>query len=86
MDRATIKQKLLEILEGIVGNLVSVEESTNLQDDLNLDSLDIATMAIEVQTEFKVDLKDAALKKLVLVKDLIDLIQSEIPTNQHRAA
>jgi acyl carrier protein len=80
MDRALIKQKLAEILERSVNDEVcAVEESMNLQTDLSLDSVDVVTIAIEVQTEFKVDLKAAELMKLVYVKDLIDLIQSKIP-------
>ena len=80
MDRALIKQKLAEILECSVNDEVcAVEESMNLQTDLSLDSVDVVTIAIEVQTEFKVDLKAAELMKLVYVKDLIDLIQSKIP-------
>ena len=80
MDRALIKQKLAEILELSVNDSVSaVEESMNLQTDLSLDSVDVVTIAIEVQTEFKIDLKAAELMKLVQVKDLIDLIQSKIP-------
>jgi acyl carrier protein len=87
MDRAVIKQKLAEILERSVGdNVGPVEETMNLQTDLSLDSVDIVTMAIEVQTEFKVDLKAAELMKLVYVKDLIDLIQCKLPPTQQLAA
>ena len=87
MDRAIIKQKLLEILERSVNEPVgAIEETMNLQSDLSLDSVDVVTMAIEVQAEFKIDLKAAELMKVVLVKDLIDLIQSKVPSSQTRAA
>ena len=86
MDRALIKQKLAEILERSVNDeMGAVEESMNLQTDLSLDSVDVVTIAIEVQTEFKVDLKAAELMKLVYVKDLIDLIQSKIPVKTKAA-
>ena len=86
MDRALIKQKLAEILERSVNDEVcAFEESMNLQTDLSLDSVDVVTIAIEVQTEFKVDLKAAELMKLVYVKDLIDLIQSKIPAKTKAA-
>jgi acyl carrier protein len=87
MDRTAILKKLGEILERSVGEPVCVlEESTKLQEDLSLDSVDVVTMAIEVQSEFKVDLKAAELSKLLLVKDLIDLIQSKISPGQVLAA
>jgi acyl carrier protein len=87
MERAVIKQKLAEILERSVGDSVcAIEESMNLQNDLSLDSVDVVTLAIEVQSEFKIDLKAADLMKLVQVKDLIDLIQSKITTSRTQAA
>lgn len=87
MNRAMIKQKLTEILERSVGDAVgAIEESMKLQDDLSLDSVDVVTMAIEVQSEFQVDLKAAELMKLVRIKDLIDLIQTKLATSLTRAA
>jgi acyl carrier protein len=87
MDRTIIKQKLTDILERSLADPVSViEESMNLQTDLSLDSVDVVTMAIEIQTEFKIDLKAAELMKLVLVKDLLDLIASKVAPTQTKAA
>ena len=58
MDRTTLKAKLLEIFERCVGDPVgSIEESANLKTDLNLDSIDFVSMAIEVQSEFDIELK-----------------------------
>ena len=87
MDRLVIKQKLTDILERSINDPVGViEESMNLQTDLSLDSVDVVTMAIEIQTEFKVDLKAADLMKLVTVKDLIDLIESKVAPTRTQAA
>jgi acyl carrier protein len=87
MDRNLIKQKLTDILERSVSEPVGViEESMNLQTDLSLDSVDVVTMAIEIQTEFKIDLKAAELMTLVAVKDLIDLIEKKVAPNRTQAA
>jgi acyl carrier protein len=87
MDRTVIKQKLTDILERSLSDPVGViEESMNLQTDLSLDSVDVVTMAIEIQTEFRIDLKAAELMKLVLVKDLIDLIESKVSPSRTQAA
>jgi acyl carrier protein len=87
MDRSIIKQKLTDILERSVSEPVAnIEESMNLQTDLSLDSVDVVTMAIEIQTEFKIDLKAAELMKLVLVKDLLDLIESKVSPSRSQAA
>ena len=87
MDRTTIKNRLAEIVEHNVGELkCAIEETTNLQTDLSLDSVDVVTLAIEIQSEFKIDLKSQELMKIVVVKDLIDLIESKVATNRARAA
>ena len=87
MDRATIKQKLLEIMEQSVGEPVgAVEESMNLKEDLKLDSIDFVSMAIAAQGEFDIELKTQELIDVVQVKDLLDLIQRKVAANHHRAA
>jgi acyl carrier protein len=87
MERNLIKSTLAEIFERSTGESVcNIEESMNLKTDLSLDSIDVVTVAIEVQCEFKIELKTAELMKLVLVKDLIDLIQSKATPAQSRAA
>jgi acyl carrier protein len=87
MDRAALLKSLVDILERSVGEPVAaVNESMRLQDDLGLDSIDVVSMAIEVQSEFNIDLKTEELKQLVVVKDLLDLMQAKIAANQTRAA
>jgi acyl carrier protein len=87
MERAVIQQKLQEIMERSVGDSIgAIDETKNLQTDLRLDSMDVVTMAIEIESEFRIELKAAELSKLVLVKDLIDLIVSKIPSSQAQAA
>ena len=87
MERSAIKKSLADILERSVGEPVcAIEESMNLKDDLRLDSIDVVTMAIEIQSEFKIDLKTPELMRLVTVKDLLDLIQLKIAPTQTQAA
>ncbi len=87
MDRAVIHQKLQEIMERSVGDSIgAIDESMNLQTDLNLDSMDVVSMAIEIESEFRIELKAPELSKLVLVKDLLDLVASKIPQSRAQAA
>jgi acyl carrier protein len=79
MDRNAITKALVDIMERSTGETVAVlEESMNLKDDLHLDSLDFVTMAIEVQSEFNVELHSSEFPNVVLVSDLIDLIQRKL--------
>jgi acyl carrier protein len=87
MEREKIQKTLADILERTVGEApCAVEEAMNLKDDLRLDSIDVVTMAIEIQSEFRIDLKTPELMRLVTVKDLIDLIQIKIAPEQSQAA
>ena len=87
MDRAAIKQKLQEILERSVGDSTgAIDESLGLQSDLKLDSVDVVSMAIEIESEFRIDLKATELMKLVTVKDLLDLIESKLTSGKKEAA
>ena len=87
MDRVTLKKTLMDIFERCVGEpMGAIEETMTLKDDLHLDSIDVVSMAIEVQSEFDIDLKTAELTGVVTVKDLLDLIQSKLPSPETRAA
>ena len=87
MDRTAIKDKLAQIVEHNVGELkCAIDETTNLQTDLSLDSVDVVTLAIEIQSEFRIDLRSEELMKIIVVKDLIDVIESKLAAKQAKAA
>jgi len=87
MDRVAIKKSLTDILEHTIGeSFEGIQETTSLFVDLGLDSLDMASMAIEVQAEFKIELKTDELRSIVHVGDLLDLIQAELPATRRHAA
>lgn len=87
MDRATLLKTLVEIVERSVGeDIVGIEESKNLKDDLGLDSIDFVSMAIEVQSTFNIELKTDELTGLVQVKDLLDLIQKKLADRDEAGA
>ena len=87
MDRDTIRQKLKDIMDRCVGEAIgTIEETTNLKEELKFDSIDFVSMALEVQSDFDVELKSEEFPDVVLVKDLIDLIQKKLPTSGNLAA
>jgi acyl carrier protein len=87
MERAAILTKLVEILTRSVGQTIgAVSESTSLKDELKLDSIDLVATALEVQSDFNVEIKNEDFAGIVLVKDLIDLIQRKLPPGQRQAA
>lgn len=54
----------------------SVELSTNLVDDLHLDSLDRFEMIAELEDEFNVRFPEEDLESIETVKDLLNVIEN----------
>ena len=79
MDRATLRQTLLEQLQEETGeSYASLEDDLQLREGLGLDSIDVVTLVISVQERLGIELKSEELEKVVKVGDLLDLIQAKV--------
>jgi acyl carrier protein len=83
MDRQQLRQTLLDVLEQ-----ETWERPENLADDvkiregLKLDSVDLLSVMLRVETQLKISLNSRDFEKVVNVGDLLDVIQSKL----HEAA
>jgi acyl carrier protein len=83
MDRQQLRQTLLDVLEQ-----ETWERPDNLADDvkiregLKLDSVDLLSVMLRVETQLKISLNSRDFEKVVTVGDLLDVIQSKL----HEAA
>jgi acyl carrier protein len=83
MDRQQLRQTLLDVLEQ-----ETWERPENLADDvkiregLKLDSVDLLSVMLRVETQLKISLNSRDFEKVVTVGDLLDVIQSKL----HEAA
>lgn len=55
---------------------IVIDENTNLQLDLGLDSLDLVNLSCEVEDEFDIEIPDRDIKGLRTVGDVIAVIES----------
>lgn len=57
-----------------------VKREDSIADDLNLDSLDIVEMVMEIEDEYGLDMdaNDDAFRKIVTVQDLIDYTEKSV--------
>jgi acyl carrier protein len=79
MDRASLRQALLTMLENATGAPVpEIDESVNLRQGLGLDSIDFVHVVIQIQSELGVELTPADLEPVVVVGDLLDVIQAKL--------
>jgi len=86
MDRTELLQTLRDIVARSVGNEVSeIDETKNLREDLGLDSIDLVSIVIEIQSTFDIEMKNEELMTLVTVKDLLDLISAKVTAKGNAA-
>ena len=79
MDRTALRQTLVGLLENCVGEKVDhLDDEQDLREGLKLDSVDLVTLVIEIQSKFSIQIASDELNQLVRVGDVLDLIQAKI--------
>jgi acyl carrier protein len=87
MDRETLRQTLIELLEADTGEKYpDLEESTNLREGLGLDSVDVVSIISQIERRFRVRLTQQELEKLASVGDVLTLLQAKLSGGPETAA
>lgn len=87
MDRQQLRNTLLDVLEQ-----ETWERPENLADDvkireqLKLDSVDLLSVMLRVETQLNISLNSRDFEKVVTVGHLLDVIQSKLTTEPVRKA
>ena len=77
-SRQMILDEIREILACIGLDPAEVDPTANLVDDLDLDSLDWADLALQLEDAFPIPLREERFASLHTVQDLVDRIYSEL--------
>ena len=78
MDRTALRQTRGERVEdGVVEKVGHLAYDQDLREGLKLDSVDLVTLVIEIQSKFAIQIPSEELNKLVRVGDVLDLIQAK---------
>ncbi len=86
MNRSDLKLILREMVENNTGEpLEHFDDDTDLRTGLGLDSVDIITLAMEIQDRLKVAIAANDFEQLHSVGSLLDLIQSRLPPTAQAA-
>jgi acyl carrier protein len=79
MDRAALRQALREQVEQEKGEICQdLPDELGLREGLDLDSIDVVTLVIGIQTRFGIELKTEELEKITTVGDLLDVLQVKL--------
>jgi acyl carrier protein len=85
MDRQKLREALLDVLEQ-----ETWERPANLSDDikirqgLKLDSVDLLSVMLRVETQLAISLNSRDFEKVVTVGDLLDVIQAKLAETPSR--
>lgn len=70
-------EKIKLILEGYTeADPNNIIEETNLQADLDLNSLDVMNIVVEFEDTFGIEIPDEDVRKLVTVRDIMDYLRT----------
>ena len=86
MDRAEIRTILAELVEDTLGEPREVEPDQDLREGLGLDSVDLFSLIIEIQTRFRIKIGSEELEPIRQVDDLVSLILAKIAARPKTAA
>jgi acyl carrier protein len=87
MDRESIRQAIVELLEEEMGDkFADLDDSKKLREELGLDSVDVVSVVSQVERRFHVRLTHEELQELVTVGDVLNLLQSKLEPPQQRQA
>jgi acyl carrier protein len=88
MDRTQLPPTFLDILEEeTLEKYENLTDATELREGLNLDSIDLASVILEIQHRLDVEIASNELEKVVVVGDLLDLLEAKLDAPpQSRAA
>ncbi|MDQ3933751.1 MAG: phosphopantetheine-binding protein [Actinomycetota bacterium] len=86
-----VRERALEVIRGFTSELRQVEpdtvqETSNFREDLELDSLDLAALAMALEEEFDLMLDDESVVTIHTVGDGLDLIVAMVGSGATGAA
>ena len=87
MDRQELRGVLAELLEETTGEpRPEVGEDMDLQDGLGLDSVDMFSLIVEIQSKLKIKIASEELAAVQTVGDLLDVLQAKLAAAASHAA
>ena len=78
MNIQEIESKVIEIIKEQTSDDFSIETSSSLREDLELDSLDIVEISMTCEKDFGVTINDDEYDGISTVKDLVDIIDRKL--------
>lgn len=79
MDRETLRRNLMDLIESETGERPPLlHDSTKLREELGLDSVDVVSLVMQVEAQYRIRLTQADLEQAPTVGGLLTLVQEKI--------
>lgn len=87
LSRQQLSAVVLELLEKETGETYpDLDESTQLREGLNLDSLDMAGLVLHIESHFGVQIETELLETIHTVGHILDVLQQKLAAKGGRLA
>jgi acyl carrier protein len=87
MDRQQLRETLLDVLEQETWERpANLADHVRIREGLKLDSVDLLSVMLRVETQLGISLESRDFEKVVTVGDLLDVIQKKLTGNAGRKA
>ena len=70
-----LEEKIIEIIKGNIDSEYDVNLSTNLRDDIDIDSFDLLMIVAALEDEFFIEIEQSDFGKITLVSDIVDMLK-----------
>ncbi len=77
---ADLYSRVKEVLKKVVFKTASLEDlspETRIQEDLQMDSVRVVDLVLELEDEFGISIEDALIEKIKTVRDLVEIIKAK---------
>ena len=78
LDRGQLFQEVSRVLKGPCGVLPEISESSRLAEDLQLDSVGLLALALNLEKRFKIHLPESSSAAPETVGDIVDLLEQTL--------
>ena len=87
MDREKLRQNLMDLVENETGERpAQLTDGSKLREELGLDSVDVVSLVMQIEAQYRIRLTQAELEKAGSVGELLTLIQQKTANSAAAAA
>ena len=77
MSENSVEKEIISIISDVSGfEPEEIKPDTNLQSELEIDSIKAIEITVAIEKKFKISVRDEDIPKIITVKDTIDLVNN----------